>query len=202
MAAGVRASSCRSRYQAIVGRPVAQVVQVGLVAVADVEQIAEHLDRVPLLPVAAEQRRHRQFEVLTQQVEQGRLDRGNNVDGGADPAVIRRGDPGGYAGKPHDGGREPARQQLHSRRSVQRGIERHVTAGHDLRQSQPRQLMELTGARRLLDVELESATSELVGHSRHRQLGCDQVGDEPGPQPPDATLIAQRHQGGKHDSPP
>ena len=52
------------------------------VAVADVEQVAEHLDRVALLAFA-EQRGDRHAEVLAEQVEQRRLDRGDGVDGGA-----------------------------------------------------------------------------------------------------------------------
>ena len=82
MASGVSASSCRSRYQAIVGLLVAEVVQVGLLAVTDVEQVAEHLHRVPLLPVAAEQRGDRKVEVLAQQVQERRFDGGDDVDGG------------------------------------------------------------------------------------------------------------------------
>ena len=48
-------------------------------AVADVEQVAEHLDRVALLAFA-EQRGDRHVEVLAEQVEQRRLDRGDGVD--------------------------------------------------------------------------------------------------------------------------
>ncbi len=51
-------------------------------AVADVEQVAEHLDRVALLAFA-EQRRDRHVEVLAEQVEQRRLDRRDGVDGDA-----------------------------------------------------------------------------------------------------------------------
>jgi hypothetical protein len=47
--------------------------------VADEEQVAEHLDRVALLAFA-EQRRDRHAEVLAEQVEQRRFDRGHGVD--------------------------------------------------------------------------------------------------------------------------
>jgi hypothetical protein len=53
-----------------------------LPAVPHVEQVAQHLHRVPLLPFA-QQRGHRHAQVLAQQVEQGRLDGSDGVDGGA-----------------------------------------------------------------------------------------------------------------------
>ena len=58
------------------------VGQVGLVAVADKKQIAQHLDRAALLAFA-EQRRNRHVEKLTQQIEQRRLHRGDDMDGDA-----------------------------------------------------------------------------------------------------------------------
>jgi hypothetical protein len=57
----------------------AGVRQVGPGLVADVEQVAEHLDRVALLAFA-EQRRDRNAEVLAEQVEQRRFDGGDGVD--------------------------------------------------------------------------------------------------------------------------
>ena len=54
-----------------VGLLIAEVLQIGFLAVADVEQVTEHLHRVPLLAVAAEQGRYRKFQVLAQQVEEG-----------------------------------------------------------------------------------------------------------------------------------
>ena len=62
---------------------VAQVLEIGFLAVADVKQITEHLHRVALLAVAPEQRSYRKFEVLAQEVQKRRLDRGDHVDGGA-----------------------------------------------------------------------------------------------------------------------
>ena len=50
--------------------------------VADVEQVAEHLDRVALLAFA-EQRRDRHAQVLAEQVEQRRFDGRDRVDGDA-----------------------------------------------------------------------------------------------------------------------
>ena len=44
------------RWRDKLGLFVAEVVQVRLLAVTDVEQIAEHLDRIPLLPVGTEER--------------------------------------------------------------------------------------------------------------------------------------------------
>ena len=81
----------------VVGRVgVGQVVEVGLRAIADVEQVAEHLDRVPLLALGAEQGRDRQVEELAQQVEQGRLHRGDHVDRGAQVERLQT-TPGGVA---------------------------------------------------------------------------------------------------------
>ena len=60
----------------------AGVRQVGLRAVADEEQVAQHLHRVALLALA-EQRRHRHAEMLALQIEQRRFDRRHGVDGGA-----------------------------------------------------------------------------------------------------------------------
>lgn len=60
----------------------ADVVQVGPVRVADVEEVAEYPYGVALLPVA-EEGGDRDFEVLAEQVEEGRLDGGDRVDGGA-----------------------------------------------------------------------------------------------------------------------
>ena len=61
---------------------IAHIGQVGLAFVADEEQVAQHLDRVALLPLA-QQRRHWHAQVLAQQVEQGRFDRCDRMDGGA-----------------------------------------------------------------------------------------------------------------------
>jgi hypothetical protein len=72
MASGVIAGSWRRRTRRRRHR-LARVGQVGLRAVADVEQVAEHLHRVALLAFA-EQRRHRHAQVLAEQVEQRRLD--------------------------------------------------------------------------------------------------------------------------------
>ena len=55
------------------------VRQARLCAVADEEEIAEHLDLVALLAFA-EQRRQRQAHVLAEQVEQRALDGGDDVD--------------------------------------------------------------------------------------------------------------------------
>ncbi len=55
------------------------VRQVAPATVADEEQIAQHLDRLALLPLT-EERRHRQPEVLAEQVEQRRLDGGRRMD--------------------------------------------------------------------------------------------------------------------------
>ena len=60
----------------------ARIGQVGLGAVADVEQVAEHLHGVALLALA-EQRRHRNAQVLALQVQQRGLHRGHRMDGGA-----------------------------------------------------------------------------------------------------------------------
>ena len=59
-----------------------QVRQVGLRAVAHEEQVAQHLHRLALLPLAQEGR-HRHPQVLAQQVQQGRLQCSTGVDGGA-----------------------------------------------------------------------------------------------------------------------
>lgn len=56
------------------------VGEVGLGAVADEEQVAQRLHLVSLLPVS-EQSRHRDVEVLAQQVQQRGLDGGDGVDG-------------------------------------------------------------------------------------------------------------------------
>ena len=56
--------------------------EVGALAVADEEKVAQHLDAVALLALA-EQLRDRQAEVLAEEVEHRRLDRGHGVDGGA-----------------------------------------------------------------------------------------------------------------------
>ncbi len=66
----------------VVGARVFGIGQIGLVPVADVEQIAEHLHRVALLAFA-EQCGHRHVEVLAEQVEQRRFDRRDRMDGGA-----------------------------------------------------------------------------------------------------------------------
>ena len=53
--------------------------EVGLVAVADVEEIAERLDAGALLAFA-EQRRDGKVQMLAEQIEQRRFDRGHRVD--------------------------------------------------------------------------------------------------------------------------
>ena len=58
-------------------------------AVADVEQVAEHLDRVALLAFA-EQRGDRHAEVLAEQVEQRGFDRRDRVDRGAQVEGLQR----------------------------------------------------------------------------------------------------------------
>ena len=52
-------------------------------AVANEEQVAQHLHLGIALLAFAQQRGHRHVQVLAQQIEQGRLDRGDGVDGGA-----------------------------------------------------------------------------------------------------------------------
>ena len=66
----------------IAGTGVACVIQRGFAAVAHKEQVTQHFDCVALLPFA-EQGSHRHIKVLAQQVEQGRFNRGNGMDGGA-----------------------------------------------------------------------------------------------------------------------
>src|SRR5262249_18959547 len=53
--------------------------QVFLFSVADVEQVAQHLNRSPLLSFT-EESRDRDLNELAQQVEQGRFDRGHGMD--------------------------------------------------------------------------------------------------------------------------
>ncbi len=56
------------------------VGEVGAAAVADVEQVAQHLHGVPLLALA-QQRGHRHVEVLAEKVEEGGFHRRHRVDG-------------------------------------------------------------------------------------------------------------------------
>ena len=60
----------------------AGIRQAGLRAVPNVEEVAQHLDRVALLAFA-EQCGHRHIEMLSEQIEQRRFDRGCGVDRGA-----------------------------------------------------------------------------------------------------------------------
>ena len=64
----------------IVGIGLAVVSQTGLAAVADKKQVTEHFDRIALLAFA-QQGRHRNAQVLAEQVEQRRLDGGHGMDG-------------------------------------------------------------------------------------------------------------------------
>ena len=57
-------------------RPIGQI---GLGAIADVEEVAEHCHGLALLAFA-EQRRHRYAEMLAEQVQQRRLQRGNGMN--------------------------------------------------------------------------------------------------------------------------
>ena len=70
---------------------------------------------------------------------------------------LGRRDLAGCAGRPPAGEiGQPARQQLHTWRAVQRRVERQVPAGRDdLTQRQPRQRPEIAGACGLLDVEID-----------------------------------------------
>ncbi len=56
--------------------------QVGLVAVADIEQVAEHADLVALLAFT-EQSGSRDTEVLAEQIQKRGFDRGHDMDAGA-----------------------------------------------------------------------------------------------------------------------
>ena len=58
------------------------VRQVGLLAVAHIKQVAQHLHPLALLPIA-QQGADRHVQVLSQNIEQSRLDSGDGVDGGA-----------------------------------------------------------------------------------------------------------------------
>ena len=87
----------------IVGAGVALVGQVGLPAVAHVEEVAEHLHRVALLAFA-QQGRHGHFEELAQQVEQRGFDGRDRVDGHAQveglqaaPAAVAPGEGAAHA---------------------------------------------------------------------------------------------------------
>jgi hypothetical protein len=82
MASGVMASSWRRRSQSSAAPGRALVGQVGLLAVAHVEEVAQHLHRVALLAFA-EQGGHRHIEELAQQVEQRGFHRGDGMDGHA-----------------------------------------------------------------------------------------------------------------------
>ncbi|MOA05746.1 hypothetical protein D3C78_1253560 [compost metagenome] len=66
----------------VVGVGLVAVAEVGLAAVADEEQVAEHLHLVALLAFA-EQGGDRHAEVLAEQVEQRRLQCGDRMDGDA-----------------------------------------------------------------------------------------------------------------------
>ncbi|MNZ79901.1 hypothetical protein D3C78_985190 [compost metagenome] len=66
----------------VIGIRLAAVVEVGLVAVANVEEVTEHFHFVALLAFA-EQRRHRYAQVLAEQVEQRCFQRGDGMDGDA-----------------------------------------------------------------------------------------------------------------------
>ena len=66
----------------VAGFGFAPVGQVGLSPVGHVEQVAQHLHLLALLALA-QQGAHRHLQVLAQQVEQGRFDRGDSVDRGA-----------------------------------------------------------------------------------------------------------------------
>ena len=56
--------------------------KIGLRAIADKEQIAEHLDALSL-HAFAQQRSDRHLQMLAEQIEQGRLDRGHRMNGRA-----------------------------------------------------------------------------------------------------------------------
>ena len=66
----------------VVGARFARIGQARLLLVADEEQVAQHLHRIALLAFA-QQRGHRHFQVLAQQVQQRRLHRRHGVNGGA-----------------------------------------------------------------------------------------------------------------------
>ncbi|MDT4825888.1 hypothetical protein FQZ97_591830 [compost metagenome] len=66
----------------VVGIGFGAVVQRGALAVADIEQVAKHLDGVALLAFT-QQCRHRHLQVLAEQVEQCRFQRGDGVDSDA-----------------------------------------------------------------------------------------------------------------------
>ena len=63
----------------VVGAGLAGIRKVGLGAVADEEQVAQHLHRVALLALA-EQLRDGHAQMLSEQIEQRRLDRGHRMD--------------------------------------------------------------------------------------------------------------------------
>ena len=64
----------------VIGIALVAVAEIGLVLVTDEEQITEHFHRIALLAFA-EQCSHRHTEVLAEQVEQRRLQRGDGMDG-------------------------------------------------------------------------------------------------------------------------
>ncbi|RMW13823.1 hypothetical protein ALP03_00918 [Pseudomonas amygdali pv. tabaci] len=66
----------------IIGVGLAAVGQVGFALVADIKQVAEHLDLITLLTFA-QQCSNRYVQVLTKQVEQGGFQRGDSVNGNA-----------------------------------------------------------------------------------------------------------------------
>ena len=66
----------------VVGAGLAAVRQVGLVAVAHIEQVSQHLHRFALLAVT-QQGGNRHIEVFAQQVEQGRFSGSDRMDGDA-----------------------------------------------------------------------------------------------------------------------
>eukprot|EP01022_Parablepharisma_sp_SALTPOND_P016447 TRINITY_DN2409_c0_g6_i1.p1 TRINITY_DN2409_c0_g6~~TRINITY_DN2409_c0_g6_i1.p1 ORF type:complete len:1114 (+),score=348.13 TRINITY_DN2409_c0_g6_i1:941-4282(+) len=72
-----------AQAQPVVALPLGRLVrQVGLAALAHIEQVAQHLHLVALLAFA-QQGRHRHLQELAQQIQQRRFQRGDGVDGDA-----------------------------------------------------------------------------------------------------------------------
>ena len=104
-ASGVMACSRRSCSQSSAGSLSARYGR-SVAAVADVEEVAQHRHAVALLPVA-EQLRDRHPEVLAEQVEQRRFQRGDRVDRGPQVEGLQPAAAGVAVG---EGGRDLAQQ--------------------------------------------------------------------------------------------
>ncbi len=169
----------------VVGIGLVAICKVGATTITDVEQIPQHLDRLALLALA-QQRGHGHAQVLSEQVEQGRLDGSDGVHGDAQVEGLQPAPTRITVGKSLAHGVEhalvvPDGLADHQGAGVLEGLANLLAAGH-LAQAgvagTVAQYHDVAGEERAMGATEVEQHAVVSGHRDHAQLGDHWRGEE------------------------